>query len=136
MVKRRLEVPSRITVVREEHFVSPKARPSFSLLSPDFHTDSLRFPREPNLSLAQRQCLSGGVSVWRIACGRSRTSVVLRHASDQTLYCATRRQRRGRSAAARLGQAEEERVSEGQQQRLEKLVGRRLSRISRKEGQS
>ena len=34
MVNGRLEVPSRITVVREEHFVSPKAQPSFSLLSP------------------------------------------------------------------------------------------------------
>ena len=30
LMKRCLEVPSRITVVREEHFVSPKARPSFS----------------------------------------------------------------------------------------------------------
>ncbi len=42
MVKGRLEVPSRITVVRERDFVSPKARPSFSLLSPRFRTDSLR----------------------------------------------------------------------------------------------
>ncbi len=44
LMKRCLEVPSRITVVREEHFVPPKARPSFSLLSPRFRTDSLRCP--------------------------------------------------------------------------------------------
>ena len=49
MVKRCLEVPSRITVVREEHFVSPKARPSFSLSSPEFRTDSLRRPCTPGL---------------------------------------------------------------------------------------
>ena len=34
MMKGRLEVPFRITVVRERDFVPPKARPSFALLSP------------------------------------------------------------------------------------------------------
>ncbi len=49
MVKRGLEVPSRITVVPQRDFVSPQTRPSFSLLFPEFPTDSLRFPCEGNL---------------------------------------------------------------------------------------
>ena len=50
MVKRCLEVPFCITVVREEHFVSPKARPSLSLSSPEFRTDSLRRLCSANLA--------------------------------------------------------------------------------------
>ena len=41
-VKRCLAIPTSITVVPEQHFVSRKTRPKFSLLPPQFQTSSLR----------------------------------------------------------------------------------------------
>ncbi len=131
MVKRCLEVPSRITVVREEHFVSPKARPSFPLSSPEFRTDSLR--------CSYACCLASGATryslppVW--TCNKQLRNVCARHASDQALHSAVRREPRRDAAAALPGRARQETLTQSRRQGRQERPDRcTVPRVLRQKG--